>query len=142
MGRDAVTALLLDTCAAIWLSQDEPVTAEAQEAIDTAARDGTPVYVSPMTAWEIGLLNARGKIAMAMPPEAWFDALMDVRGMALAELTPKILIASSFLPGEPPRDPADRIIAATARAQRLCLVTRDRLLLEYARQGHIQALAC
>lgn len=137
-----MTALLLDTCAAIWLSQDEPVAAEALEAVDQAARDGTPVFVSPMTAWEIGLLNARGRLAMSMLPEDWFAALLAVPGMALAELTPKILIASSFLPGEPPRDPADRIIAATARALRLQLVTRDKLLLAYAQQGHIQALAC
>lgn len=137
-----MTALLLDTCATIWISQDEPVAAEALEAVDKAARDGDPVYVSPMTAWEIGLLNARGRLAMALAPEDWFASLMQVPGMALAELTPKILIASSFLPGEPPRDPADRIIAATARALRLQLVTRDRLLLDYAGQGHIQALAC
>lgn len=137
-----MTALLLDTCAAIWLSQDDPVAADALEAVDQAARDGTAIYVSPMTAWEVGLLNARGRIALSTPPEDWFAALLAVPGVALAELTPKILIASSFLPGEPPRDPADRIIAATARALRLQLITRDRLLLAYADQGHIQALAC
>ncbi|GAA0559794.1 type II toxin-antitoxin system VapC family toxin [Rhizomicrobium electricum] len=137
-----MTALLLDTCATIWISQNEPIAAEALEAIDKAARDGDPIYVSPMTAWEIGLLNARGRLAMAMSPEDWFASLMQVPGMALAELPPKILIASSFLPGDPPRDPADRIIAATARALRLQLVTRDRILLDYAEQGHIQAIAC
>ena len=137
-----MTALLLDTCATIWISQDEPVAAEALEAVDKTAREGDPIYVSPMTAWEIGLLNARGRLAMSMSPDDWFATLMQVPGMALAELTPKILIASSFLPGDPPRDPADRIIAATARVLRLQLVTRDRLLLDYASQGHIQALAC
>jgi PIN domain nuclease of toxin-antitoxin system len=142
MGRQAMTALLLDTCAAIWLSQDEPVAAEALEAVDNAARNGSLIYVSPMTAWEIGLLNARGRLAMSMSPDDWFDALLAVPGMALADLTPKVFIASSFLPGDPPRDPADRIIAATARALRLQLVTRDRRLLDYAEQGHIQVLAC
>jgi PIN domain nuclease of toxin-antitoxin system len=134
--------LLLDTCAAIWLSQDEPVAAEVTEAIDRAAREGTPVFVSSMTAWEIGLLSARDRLAMSIAPDDWFDALLAVPGMALAKLTPKVLIVSSFLPGDPPRDPADRIIAATARALRLQLVTRDRRLLNYAEQGHIQALAC
>jgi PIN domain nuclease of toxin-antitoxin system len=53
-----------------------------------------------------------------------------------------VLISPSFLPGIPPKDPADRIFAATAREYGYRLVTRDRPLLEYARQGHIQALAC
>jgi PIN domain nuclease of toxin-antitoxin system len=60
----------------------------------------------------------------------------------LADISVKILIASSFLPGTPPRDPADRIIAATAREHGYQLVTRDGLLLDYAAEGHIQALAC
>jgi PIN domain nuclease of toxin-antitoxin system len=62
--------------------------------------------------------------------------------MALAELSPQILIASSFLPGDPPTDPADRIFAATAREYGYTLVTRDRPLLDYAEQGHLKALAC
>jgi PIN domain nuclease of toxin-antitoxin system len=62
--------------------------------------------------------------------------------MQLADMSPDLLISSSFLPGAPPRDPADRIIAATAREYGYVLVTRDRLLLEYAEQGHIQALVC
>jgi PIN domain nuclease of toxin-antitoxin system len=52
------------------------------------------------------------------------------------------LIASSFLPGKPPRDPADRIIAATARDLGATLVTRDRALLDYGSQGHIAVLEC
>jgi PIN domain nuclease of toxin-antitoxin system len=52
------------------------------------------------------------------------------------------LIASSFLPGRPPRDPADRIIAATARDYGCTLMTRDRALLDYGEQGHIRVLAC
>jgi PIN domain nuclease of toxin-antitoxin system len=57
-------------------------------------------------------------------------------------MEPAVLIAASFLPGEAPRDPADRILAATAREYGLRLVTRDQRLLEYAEQGHIQALRC
>lgn len=134
--------MLLDTCAAIWLAEDMPLAGDALEAIDAAAQGGTPVYVSPMTAWEIGMLNARGRLALSILPEDWFRALLEVPGVMLAELSPKILVASSFLPGEPPRDPTDRIIAATARALRLQLITRDRLLLAYAAEGHLQALAC
>jgi PIN domain nuclease of toxin-antitoxin system len=57
-------------------------------------------------------------------------------------MPPGVLIASSFLPGDMPADPADRIIAATAREYELRLVTRDRLLLAYAESGYCRALAC
>ena len=57
-------------------------------------------------------------------------------------MPPELLILSSFLPGSPPRDPADRILAATAREFGYVLMTRDRLLLDYADQGHVRALSC
>jgi len=137
-----VTPLLLDTCAAIWLAEDEPISQAALAELDKAATEKVQVFISPMTAWEIGLLNARGHLLMSMSPRAWFEALLAVPGVALAELPPNILISSSFLPGTPPKDPVDRIIAATAREKGLKLITRDKLLLDYAKQGHIEALAC
>lgn len=77
-----------------------------------------------------------------MRPERWFQNVLAIPGVELAKLTPDILIESSFLPGTPPRDPADRIIIATARDIGATLVTRDRLLLEYGTSGQINALAC
>jgi PIN domain nuclease of toxin-antitoxin system len=77
-----------------------------------------------------------------MTPERWFARLMQAPGLQLSDMSPGVLIASSFLPGTPPADPADRILAATAREHEYRLVTRDRPLLRYAEQGHIQALAC
>ncbi|MCD0415857.1 PIN domain-containing protein [Rhodopseudomonas sp. BR0M22] len=65
-----------------------------------------------------------------------------ISGLPFAALTPDVLVASSFLPSFPHRDPADRIIAATAREYGYRLITRDRSLLAYAREGHIQALSC
>jgi PIN domain nuclease of toxin-antitoxin system len=137
-----VSGLLLDTCATIWLAENEAVSQEALNAINEAGSSGHAIFVSPITAWEIGLLAARGRIAMSIPPQTWFDRLLAIPGVALADLSVPILIASSILPGEPPRDPADRMIAATAREIGLKLITRDRLLLDYATQGHIEAIAC
>jgi PIN domain nuclease of toxin-antitoxin system len=134
--------LLLDTCAAIWLAEAESIGQEATKALEKAYDAGTSVYVSPITAWEIGLLNSRGRLALLIKPQLWFQRLFNVLNFRLADMSPQLLIASSFLPGTPPRDPADRIIATTAREYGYMLVTRDRLLLEYAAQGHIQAIAC
>lgn len=57
-------------------------------------------------------------------------------------MPPDVLIASAALPGTPPRDPADRIVAATARAYGLAVVTRDGELLPYAAAGHLMAIRC
>jgi PIN domain nuclease of toxin-antitoxin system len=134
--------LLLDTHAAIWITQDQPIMRQAAEAMHAAHRAGLPTYVSPITAWEIGQLVSRGRLSLLATPQRWFQRLLDVPGMRLAEMSPDILIASSFLPGKPPRDPADRILAATARDLGATLVTRDRTLLQYGKAGHIGVLAC
>jgi PIN domain nuclease of toxin-antitoxin system len=134
--------LLLDTCAIIWVANDEPIAKEAQEAITAALLADAPVYVSPISAWEVGMLAARRRISLRMSPDKWFDRLLGAPGLRLAELPPSILIASSFLPGDTPTDPADRIIAATARECDLRVVTRDRRLLAYAESGYCRALAC
>jgi PIN domain nuclease of toxin-antitoxin system len=134
--------LLLDTCAAIWIADDQPVAREAADMMNRTVADNEPIYVSPITGWELGLLVSRGRMNLLMSPQRWFERLLQAPGLQLARMPPDLLISSSFLPGTPPRDPADRIIAATAREYGYRLITRDQPLLEYARQGHIQAFAC
>jgi PIN domain nuclease of toxin-antitoxin system len=135
-------SILLDTCAAIWLMGGEPLTAESREAILAASAAHVGVYVSPFTAWEIGTLIAKRRIQLTLSPEIWFERLLGLPGVRLAELTPRILLASTALPGSAPADPADRIFAATARVNGYFIVTRDQKLLDYAREGHIRAIAC
>jgi PIN domain nuclease of toxin-antitoxin system len=134
--------LLLDTCAAIWFADDQPMSNAATQAMDHSFDTEAPVFVSPISAWEIGILCSRGRMRFPVSPQSWFHKLQTTRGMELAELSPQIFIASSFLPGEPPNDPADRIFAATAREYGYTLITRDRPLLDYAEQGYLKALAC
>jgi PIN domain nuclease of toxin-antitoxin system len=134
--------LLLDTHAAVWITEGLPLATTASEAIDVAHRAGRTIFISPISAWEIGLLVARNRIGLSARPERWFQKVLAIPGVELAELSPDILIASSFLPGEPPRDPADRIIAATARDLGAILITRDRLLLKYGEAGQVSTIAC
>lgn len=134
--------LLLDTCAAIFISSGDRVDNAALAAMREAHEKGESVYISPITAWEIGMLMSRRKLMSPLPPERWFQRLIEAPGVRVAEMSPDVLIASSFLPGDPPRDPADRILLSTARALGYRLVTRDSALLEYASRGHVLALAC
>lgn len=124
--------VLLDTCAAIWLMSGDPLASDSRAAIRAAHAGNLGVYVSPFTAWEIGTLVAKGKLHLTLSPEIWFDTLMALPGVRLAELTPRLLIASTALPGTPPTDPADRIITATARLHGYCIATRDDKILSYA----------
>lgn len=134
--------MLLDTCAAIWVANKAPVSEQFLDEFRRREAEGDSIYVSPISAWEIGLLVSRGRMSLPTGPERWFDNLLQAPTLRLADLPPHVLIAASYLPGTPPNDPADRILAATAREFGYTLVTRDRPLLDYAEQGHLQALAC
>lgn len=134
--------LLLDTCAALWIVAGANLEPAAEDAMDQARDLSEPVFVSAMTAWEVGLLAARGRFAAPFPPKLWFDKLMSIQFFELAAVTPAIFIDSCFLPGMPPRDPADRIIVATAREHGYTVMTRDRVILGYRDAGQVLAIQC
>ena len=137
-----ISPVLLDTCAAIWLMSGDPITPSSREQIRLARAANLGVYLSPFTAWEIGTLVAKGRLQLTLSPEVWFETLLELPGVRLAALTPRLLISSTALPGTPPSDPVDRIIAATARLFGYRVITRDSKLLSYAEAGHIQAIGC
>jgi PIN domain nuclease of toxin-antitoxin system len=134
--------LLLDTCAAIWLSLQAPMSPQSVAAIDEASDQGLPLWLSLVTAWELGLLHKSGRAPMTQSPHAIFQAFLRLPGVQPQQLTADIFIDSSLLPGELHGDPADRILIATARALDLTIVTRDRHILDYASRGHVRAIAC
>jgi len=132
--------ILLDTCAALWLTGGG-LKPEAFDALRSARTVGVPVLVSPITAWEVGNLIAKGRVVLAMPTLVWFDGLID-SGVTQAELSPAVLVQATELEAPKLRDPADRIMAATARAFNFRLMTRDRPLLDYAATGRLSAIPC
>jgi PIN domain nuclease of toxin-antitoxin system len=135
-------AILLDTCAAMWILENEWLKPSAVEAVDRASDRGEPLFVSPITGWEVGLLAMKRKFRSHYAPQRWLEVLLALPLVRVAELAPHVLLQSCFLPGTPPREPSDRIIAATAREYGLTVMTRDRELLNYAIQGHISAEPC
>lgn len=137
-----MSQILLDTCAVIWTGVKEELAPAAVCALDESFDRNEPLKVSPITAWELGLLVARGRYRFSMGVSDWFDEYMNNSAAQLAALSASVLISSSFLPGTPPSDPADRIIIATARQQGLRIMTRDRKILDYAEAGHVNAIPC
>jgi PIN domain nuclease of toxin-antitoxin system len=124
------------------LAEETTLSKAAKDALAIAAESGQFVYISAISSWEIGLLVSKNRLKLSAPPDIWFERVLANPRMQLIDLSFRTLIAASFLPGAPPRDPADRIIAATARENGYCIMTRGKHLLAYAEEGHIQALAC
>lgn len=133
----SMSELLLDTCALLWLANGEPLDPRARRAIV----DGVS-HVSPISAWEIATLVRKGRLALTMPVAPWLRRAIDALAASLPPLSIDVLVESCALPGQPPNDPADRIIIATARAHRLAVVTRDGAILRYADQGYVAAIRC
>jgi PIN domain nuclease of toxin-antitoxin system len=133
--------ILLDTCALLWIANNDRLSAAAEAALLEMELDPDGVSISPISAWEIGQLVSRGRLRLPIDPLPWFQRSLD-RGMTLAPLNTAVLVASSFLPSGRLRDPADKILAATAREFGYRLMTRDRPLLDFAADGHAQAIAC
>lgn len=132
---------LLDTCAAIWIVADE-LSDRVYAALSEAHAAGLSTYISPITAWEVGVLARKGRFVSTLTPRRWFETLTGLPGAAVAAMSPEVLIASSFLPDFPEKYPADRIIAATAREYGYTVVTSDAALLEYGKQGYLSVLEC
>ena len=138
------SAVLLDTCALIWFAE-RALSPPIIDALEHAAMaDG--VFVSPVSAWEIGFLtNPRGNrpIMQLLPdPQSWFANVMARREIRQAPLTPAAALGASYLPEPIHGDPADRLLIATAREMKAAIATSDRKILDYAALGHVQALAC
>ena len=140
-----MTAVLLDTCALIWLANGDRLRQQAMDVIVAGGlSDG--VFVSPVSAWEVGLLTrprGRDSALQFLPdPKSWFARVMAGPGIRLAPFTPDIAIDASHLPGDVHGDPADQMILATARYLGVPIITRDTHILAYARRGHVTAIRC
>jgi PIN domain nuclease of toxin-antitoxin system len=133
--------LLLDTHAAIWLTEDQPMSAQAIRAIREAMRAGELLF-SAVSAWEIGLLAAKGQIALAVPVRLWLGRLAEKPGVRIISLDADVALNATLLPQPFVQDPADRFLVASARALDVPIVTRDRRILDYAKAGHLRAVKC
>ncbi|ARP89271.1 VapC toxin family PIN domain ribonuclease [Bordetella genomosp. 9] len=129
--------IVLDTHALVWwASGDAQLSDPAREAIEAQQESGT-ILVSAISAWEIAMLVKAGRLALTMDVQAWLETLSEVPGVRFAPVGVRESVLSVNLPGEFHKDPADRLIVATARQHGASLVTADLKIRNYP---HVQTV--
>ena len=126
-------AHLLDTHTWVW-SQAEPERLGAAAA-DLLAAPEEALYLSTVSTLELARLAARGHIEFKGGLSAWLAESLDTLSCTTVEMSHEIAIGAYALPGDFHRDPADRILVATARLHDLTLLTADERILAYR---HVQ----
>jgi len=97
---------------------------------DTLASD-REVIVSCISAWEISMLIEKGRLVLSMDVASWLDHVSQINGVRFMPIDNEIGVKATMLPGEFHKDPADRMIVATARKLAVPLVTADAKMIQY-----------
>jgi PIN domain nuclease of toxin-antitoxin system len=129
------SAYLLDTCA--WLdafNAPEKLRPQVRALIDQQ-----PMFcIADITLLEVARKAEVGDLLPDVPLEHWFEIALPATRSRVLPITTGIAIESSRLPQPFHKDPADRLIVATARIHGLTIITSDHKILDYS---HVRSLA-
>ena len=124
--------ILLDTHALVWWVADpKRIPAKARRAVDSAVKSSESLAVSSISIWEIAMLVARKRLAFTIDAESWIASVEALPFFTFVPVDNRIAVRSVELEKFPHRDPADRIIVATALGLGALVVTADARLREY-----------
>ena len=124
--------IVLDTHALLWWASGaaDQLSPVALDAIQTEMDDGR-IVVSSISAWELAMLVARGRVALSIDTSEWLTLAGQIDAVEFMPVDHEIAVKSVELPGEFHKDPADRLIVATARKLGAPLVTADEKIRAY-----------
>lgn len=125
--------ILLDTHVWLWCLNADPILTKTFTTSFEKSLKEQLVLVSPMSIWEIGMLVVKGRIEIEMDVLDYVNSALEIPGISLCTITPRIAIQSTRLPGEVHGDPVDRLLIATAHEENAVLVTCDKKILNYGK---------
>ena len=127
---------ILDTCVLIrLLDSPEKISATAISAMNDD--NSTTMGVASISLWEVARKESLGNLILSIPANDWLKEITSNSALSVLHISDQIAWDSCHLPDEFHRDPADRIIVATARILKVTLVTSDRRILQYP---HVETL--
>jgi PIN domain nuclease of toxin-antitoxin system len=122
---EGAAVILLDTHAWVWLVADPARLSRGAASAIRRARASQGIGIAAISLWELAMMFSRGRLEAMGTPEASVQLVIDRSGVIVKPLTPEVAALATQFPPDFPLDPADRLIAATARAEGLTLITRD-----------------
>lgn len=129
--------ILLDTSALIrWICVPGQLSKRAGETIEKAIKK-SEILISSISVWEICLLIKKNRVGFFVDPDTWLQKVESLPFVKFVPVDNRIAAKSVNLPDFPHKDPADRMIIATAREYGAILITSDKKILRYK---HIQTL--
>ena len=121
--------VLLDTCAILWvILEPQKISSKVQKILTQSEME---IIVSPISCAEIACGVEKERITLDRHWKKWFRYFVTENGWQSAEITLDVIEEAYALPEPMHRDPADRIIVATARLLRIPIITGDKLILAY-----------
>lgn len=117
---------LLDTHIWLWAERGSPEL--APRVVNLLADPRHELWLAPISAWELILLVEKGRITLDRPTEAWIKTYSGGNRYRAADMNFGVITAACSIVLAH-ADPADRLLAATARHYELTLVTADTHLL-------------
>ena len=141
MASDRRRPLLLDTHVWVWYVEQETTRFSRKiEPLVEAAVERDEVFISAISVWELAMLESSRRLELSVDVRTWVGRALGFPGVRFKGLSPAIAIESTRLPGTLHRDPADRMLVATARLTGAALVTCDARLIAYGRDGHVKTV--
>jgi PIN domain nuclease of toxin-antitoxin system len=123
--------IILDTHTLVWWVTGDATLSKKAKSVIERELDGGEIVVSAISAWEITILVEKDRLLLSMDVGSWLATVTEIEGVKFLPVDVEIASKSVLLPGEFHKDPADRMIVATARKLAVPVVTKDEKIRSY-----------